>query len=264
MRKFCTVATAVVVACAMASGTQAAMVLYEQTFADPAPPQNGAILPWSVNMIGGFQGTYSGSFDAMGLRDAVTDQPIKGNTGVFTGIGGPVTNDLRLFYTIDGQAGFTAFDPATCPGLTFNIYANTQGGGVDDVGRFAVFAGGPGPRDPANWYVSTTPMGMPTQNQGALFDLRSLLYNPAAGNWNNLTVDTANAVAPVVGGPAGSLAGLYIRGVGVLHSVTNPEGDFSSWNYAYYHITCIPEPTTIVLLAIVLAGGLTMCRRKSN
>ena len=24
----------------------------------PAPPQNGAILPWSINMIGGFSGTY--------------------------------------------------------------------------------------------------------------------------------------------------------------------------------------------------------------
>jgi hypothetical protein len=81
------------------------------------------------------------------------------------------------------------------------------------------------------WYVSTTPMAMPTSS-AALFDLPSLAYNPAAGNSNNLTIDPTNAVAPVVGGPAGSLAGLFIKGVGVLHSVTSPSGDFSSWNYA--------------------------------
>jgi hypothetical protein len=256
----CTFAAAVLVACGMVGSTCAAMRLYEQSFAAD-PPQNGTILPWSINMVGGFQGTYSGSFDPMGLRDADTDLPLNGNTGVFTGIGGPVTNDLRMFYTVDGQAGFTAFDPATCPGLAFNIYANTQGGGADDAGSFAILAGGPGPRDPANWYVSSTPMQMPTQNQGALFNLRSLLYNPAAGNWNNLTIDPTNTVAPVVGGPAGSLAGLFIKGVGVLHSVTNPDGDFSSWNYADYHITCIPEPATIVLFALSISGMFGFRRR---
>jgi hypothetical protein len=252
-------AAAVLAVSCMACDAQAA-TLYEQSFADPAPPQSGAILPWSINMIGGFLGTYSGDFDPMGLRDAATMQPISGNTGVYTGIGGPVTNDLRLFYTVDGQAGFTAFDPATCPGCTFNIYANLQSGGVDDVGYFAIQAGGPAPRDPVAWYVSTTPMAMPTSS-AALFDLRSLVYDPAAGNWNNLTVDPTNAVAPVVGGPSGSLAGLFIKGVGVLHSVTSPDGDFSSWNYAGYSITFIPEPATFVSLAIALAGLLIFRRR---
>jgi hypothetical protein len=103
-------------------------------------------------------------------------------------------------------------------------------------------------------------MAMPTSS-GALFDLRSQLYNPAPGNWNNLTIDPANLVAPMVGGPAGSLAGLFIKGVGVLHSVTNPASDFSSWNYAGYSITAIPEPATFVLISIALAGTLGFRKR---
>jgi hypothetical protein len=104
-------------------------------------------------------------------------------------------------------------------------------------------------------------MAIPTQNAGPLFNLRSLLYNPAAGNWNNLTVDPTNAVAPAIGGPAGSLAGLFIKGVGVLQSVTNAADDFSSWNYAYYHITAIPEPATFALLLIASTGALGYRRR---
>jgi hypothetical protein len=260
MKMKCTLAAAILVACSIAGGARAAVLLYQQDFSVPAPPQNGAILPWSINMIGGFSGTYSGSFDPMGLRDAATNLPIPGNTGVFTGIGGPVTGDLRMFYTVDGQANFTSFDPATCPGCTFNVYANLQGGGVDDFGRFAILAGGPGARDPVAWYVSTSPMAAPTSS-GALFDLRSLPYNPAAGNWNNLTIDPTNAVAPAVGGPAGSLAGLFIKGVGVLHSVTNPANDFSSWNYADYTITCIPEPTSL-LIVVIGATAFTAVRRR--
>jgi hypothetical protein len=256
------------------------MVLYEQTFnpPDPHPGQSGAILPWSVNMIGGFLGTYNFDFAAPDvLRDADTGQPINGNTGVFTGIGdavgGPgITNNLRLFYTVDGQAGFSTVDPATCPdNLYFNIYANTQAGGADDRGYFAIQAGGPAPRDPVAWYVSSTPMATPTVDQGSTMNLRSLLYNPAAGNWNNLMIDPTNTVAPVVGGPAGSLAGLVIKGVGVLQSVTNPAPlpdfsnptAFSSWNYADYKLTCgaIPEPTTFLLLATTLLGVLSVRRR---
>jgi hypothetical protein len=86
-----------------------------------------------------------------------------------------------------------------------------------------------------------------------------------------MTVDPTNTVAPVVGGPAGSLAGLVIKGVGILQSVTSPAPlpdfsnptAFSSWNYADYKVTCgiIPEPTTFVSLAIALGGALVFRRR---
>ena len=115
-------------------------------------------------------------------------------------------------------------------------------------------------------------MATPTVNQGSTLNLRSLLYDPAAGNWNDLTVDPTNTVAPVVGGPAGSLAGLLITGVGVLQSVTNPAPlpdfsnatAFSSWNYADYRITCgtIPEPSALLLLALAAPAVLLVRRAR--
>jgi PEP-CTERM motif len=255
------------------SASQAAL-LYEQVFNPPAAGQSGAILPWSINMIGGFEGTYDGGFASAnvppGLVDADTNAPI-GRTGpadlagtaLYTGIGGAVTGDLRAFYTVDGQGGFSAVDPATTPGLTFGIWANLQGGGASDFGSFIFEGQTGGNRGPKQWYASTSPMAAPTAT-GAGFNHRTLLYNGAAGNWNLLTLDGTNAVAPILGGAAGAIpAGTQIIGVGVLHSVTNPAGDFSSWNYSNYQLTQVPEPASLVLMACagIALVGFGRCKR---
>jgi hypothetical protein len=235
-------------------------------------------------MIGGFLGTYAGDFDPAGLRDASSNQPIgrsgpadAAGTAVYTGIGdavgGPgIVDNLRMFYTVDGQADFATINPADCPdNLYLNVYTNTQAGGADDYGYFAVQAG-PGGRDPSSWYISKTPMQAPTVNEGATMNLRSLLYNPAAGNWENLTVDATNTVAPAITGGSPDLTGLLITGVGIVMKVTNPAPlpdfsnptAFSSWNFADYRITCgaIPEPTAILLFALAAPAGLMFRRKK--
>jgi hypothetical protein len=155
-----------------------------------------------------------------------------------------------MFYTTDGQAGFTTIDPASSDRLLLTVYANTFGGGADDLGYFAVQVGDgdPGTGDEA-WYISGSPMATPTQNQGNLFDLRHLEYNPAAGNWNSLTLGT-----PTIGGPAGDLSGLLITGVGIVQSLTNPDGDFSSWNYADYRILAVPEPAASGFVIVAAAA----------
>ncbi len=260
------------------SASAAPMLLYEQTFNPPPGGQSGEILPWSVNMVGGFLGTFNYDFALPDvLRDANSGQPINGNTGVYTGIGdsvgGPgITNNMRLMYTVDGQADFETINPADCPDdLYLNVFANTQAGGADDFGYFVVQAG-PGGRDPSQWYISKTPMAAPTVNEGTAMNLRSLLYNPAAGNWENLTVDTTNATAPVNTGGSPDLSGLLITGVGVLMSVTNPAPledfsnatAFSSWNFADYRITCgiVPEPSALLLLVLSIPAGLLVRRKK--
>jgi hypothetical protein len=262
------------------ASAQAAVLLYQQVFNPPVPDSSPAVGPWSVNALGGFNGTYSGSFAATGLIDAATSAPI-GRTGptdlagtaAYTGIGGPVTGDLRAIYTIDGQAGFAAIDPSLYPNLNFNIWANLQAGGADDFGKFIFQGQTGGSRGPTQWYASATPMTAPTVS-GEFFNLRSLLYNPAAGNWDLLTLDSTNTVAPILGGAAGAIpAGTQIIGVGILQSVTNPAPlpDFSnadaygSWNFADYRLTdgSIPEPATLVMLALVAPGSFVIrrCRK---
>lgn len=279
MRSHLARVAAILVVGVCASSAQSAVLLYQQVFNPPPPDTSPAIGPWSTNALGGFNGTYSGAFAATGLVDGDNGLPV-GRTGpldlvgtaAYTSIGGPVTGNLRAFYTVDGQAGFSLIDPTANPNLNFNIWANLQAGGADDFGRFIFEGQTGGSRGPRQWYVSATPMAMPTVS-GAFFNLRSLQYNPAAGNWNLLTLDSTNAVAPVVGGAAGALPGdVKIVGVGVLHSVTNPAPlpDFSnadaygSWNYADYRLTdgTIPEPTALLLLALAAPAGLTIRRKQ--
>lgn len=238
------------------------VTLYEQTFNPPNDPNgySGAIQDsgWVVEPLA-YQGTYSGNFAPLNaLFDARTGQPINGNTGVFIGTGGPVTQARGMFYTTDGSGGYSTIDPAQCERLLLSIYANTQGGGADDLGYFAVQLGDGDPRtgDEA-WYISSTAMIPPTQNQGNLMNRRVLEYDPSPGNWTNLTLGP-----PTPGAPAGDLSGLLITGVGIVLSVTNGDGDFSSWNYADYRIHCVPEPSALALLAIMATICSVLRRRK--
>jgi hypothetical protein len=263
MKKSCTVSLAIL-ALGLFAGIANAELLYEQTF-NPSNDPNGYVgaigdSGWVVDApTGWYSGTYSGNFAPLNmLADAATMQPINGNTGVYIGFGGPLTAALGMFYTTDGQGGFTTIDPASSDRLLLTVYANTQAGGADDLGYFAVQVGDGDPRtDDELWYISSTPMAVPAQNQGNLLDLRSLEYNPAAGNWNSLTLAT-----PAIGGPAGDLSGLLITGVGIVQSLSNPTGDFSSWNYADFRILNVPEPATIALVMVAAAACFVRRSRK--
>jgi hypothetical protein len=125
------------------------------------------------------------------------------------------------------------------------------------TGRFGV----------TKWYISSTPMAAPTVNQGTTMNLRTLAY--AGATWNDLTVDPTGLADPVIGGPAVIPAGSFITGVGIVQQITNPAPTptfdnptaFSSWNYADYRITCIPEPGALLLFAIGATAVLVVRRR---
>jgi hypothetical protein len=224
-----------------------AQLLYEQTFNPTNEPLGyaGTIEDsgWVVEPLA-YQGTYNTNYGTIGLYDADTNQPVNGNTGVFIGTGGPVTQSRGMFYTTAGSGGFDLIDPAAYDRLLFTVYANTQGGGAYDVGYFAVQLGDGDPRtDDEVWYISSSPMATPTVNEGNTMNLGHLVYDDSPGAWRELALGP-----PTPGALAGDLSGLLISGVGIVQEITNGDGDFSSWNYADYRIFAVPEPATIAIL----------------
>jgi len=243
-----------------------AQLLYQQTFEGGSAITDSG---WSVEMFpsGGYSGTYAGGWDGGGLpvlSDAATGDPIGGappGTAVYIGNGisdpAGINGELGAFYVTEGLGGFENIDPATCERLRLSIYANTQGGGADDYGYFAVRLGDFDPRTADDaWYIASSPMTTPTENASALFNWRRRIYDPSPGNWNALSLGPL-----MIGGAAGNLSGLQITGVGIVQQLTNPQNDYSSWNYSDYRITCVPEPSALLLLAIAAPAWIVFRRR---
>jgi hypothetical protein len=256
MRRFRMLIAAAVAVAFLAPVAQA-QLLYEQAFPVPAGDPDHPIsdFGWVVDTPGPF--AYSGVYD-VASRDSLTGLPINGQSGVYAGAGGPLTDAEGMIYVVDGAGGFNTFDPATCQRCILSAYTTLVNGGVDDRAYFAIRTRGPDPRSPNNWYVQTTPMAPPTSTDSSgLFDLRRLQYDPTSG-WQGLTL------SPVTRGVAApNLTGLLITGVGLVTRLTNPQGNFSGLNYADYRINCVPEPSTLLLIAALGTVGLALRRRRA-
>jgi len=258
------VAAAMAVAC-LATVAQA-QLLYEQTFTHPG---TGGDLPitdygWSVAAPGWYSGVYSGNYAPL-LLDAATNAPINGNSAIYLGSGGPITDALGMAFVVEGSGGLDdPIDPALCERLLLTVYTQPgPNGAADDLGYFAVrVRDAADPRAEPVWYISTSPMAPPTATD-PLFDLRSLEYHTAS--WDNFTVDETGAVAPVRGSTVGTLpSGLLINGLGIVSSLTNPADDYSGLNYADYRVFCVPEPSAVLLLTLATSASLIFRRRKAT
>jgi hypothetical protein len=240
-----------------------ASVLYEQTFFNPGGVGDLPLSDygWFVDAPGWYSGSYSGTYDPAGLRDAATNTPFNGNSAIYLGSGGPITDVLGLTYTTEGNGGLdNPIDPAQCDRCLLTAYTQPgPNGAADDLGYFAVrVRDGADERADSFWYIATSPMATPTSTN-TLFDFRTLDFHTAS--WDELTVDETGAAAPVRGATVGILpAGLVINGVGIASSLTNPENDFSGLNYADYRILCVPEPTSALL--VVCAMTFLFCSRR--
>jgi arabinogalactan endo-1,4-beta-galactosidase len=194
--------------------------LYQEDFG--AVAGNGASLTlaqvgWSqVLATGGSAGIYA----QVGSVDINTGQPLPASAAFFYGNSGK-----GMFYTTNGagrgtngDSAFSTIDPTMYSNLTFSVETQYSTTGADVSSFFAVRAG-------TNWYVSTNPMTAFVEG-GASPDFlqNSLIYNPAASGWKNLTV-AKNSIT--IGSVATSNLSGSITGIGIVSTLTGA----GSWDY---------------------------------
>jgi hypothetical protein len=215
--------------------SQVSQLLYEQDFgaayAATGNPVAGTLPSIGWTALGGqYTGTYNQGGSSFDIVSGIT----LSNRPCY--VSSSIASDAAIIYTTDGAgsgtngtAAFTAFDPSTNAGLAFNVFSQTSNPNnvVGQVSNyFAIQIGG-------NWYVSTTPMTN-TVTSGNTFALNSLVFNPAAGNWNNLTL---SGPPIVVGGPAGALPAGLITGIGIVQTWAAALNGTPGFNYQNYRLT---------------------------
>jgi hypothetical protein len=214
---------------------QVAQLLYEQDFG-AAYAATGNPVAGTLQSIGwtGLGGQYTGTYNQGGASFDIVSGIALSNRPCY--VSSSVGSDAAIIYTTNGAgsgtngtAAFTSLDPSTNAGLAFNVFSQTSNpnnvaGQVSNY--FAIQIGG-------NWYVSMTPMTN-TVTAGNTFALNTLVFNPAAGNWNNLTL---SGPPIVVGGPAGALPAGPITGIGIVQTWAASLNGTPGFNYQNYRLT---------------------------
>lgn len=79
-----------------------------------------------------------------------------------------------------------------------------------------------------NWYVSTTPLPVPTASDSGALATYSMTFNPGAANWKNLTITTSGGL---VGGTASSNLSGIMTGAGLVFVTVGSGGTFNFDNF---------------------------------
>lgn len=194
--------------------------LYQEDFG--AVAGNGASL--TLAQVGWTQvlatGGSAGIYQQAGSTDLNTGQSLPPSAAFFYGNSG-----RGMFYTTNGagsgtngDSAFSSIDPTQYSNLTFSVETQYSTTGQNVSSFFAVRAG-------TNWYVSTNPMtALVEAGASPAFSKTSLVYNPTASGWKNLTV-AKNSIT------IGSLATVNltgsITGIGIVSTLTGA----GSWDY---------------------------------
>jgi len=150
---------------------------------------------------------------------------LSGVGAVFVYDGTPATVAYYATTTTDtNQSGlpFPNIDPAGFPGsltLSVNLEAGNSAGNVTAYWAVAMTS-----RGVTNWYVSANAIAAP----GASFAPATLAFDPAAANWNNLTITPSGAA---VGSPAASPLSGVMTGAGLVFVVVGSGGDYNFDNF---------------------------------
>jgi len=205
-------------------------ILYQQDWGTTNGGASLAAVGWSQVLV--VPGGYSGFYTQSGAHDGTTSQALPTRTLYFGGNTG-----TGVFYTTNGagsgsggDSAFTSIDPTLYTNLNISLETqwSYQGGNLSCW--FAVQVGG-------SWYVATNqPLTTAQHSASPTFYLSSITYNPAASNWNTLTI-SSGAIGGLV---SGNLSG-PITGIGVVVALTGS----GSWDYNNFLITSISNTTTL-------------------
>jgi hypothetical protein len=80
----------------------------------------------------------------------------------------------------------------------------------------------------ANWYVAASPLPVPTASDDPTFTTYNTAFNPAAANWNNLTVSSSGGI--IGSAAAGDLKGV-MTGAGLVFVTVGTGGNFNFDNF---------------------------------
>jgi len=189
------------------------VVLYEETFPYDAINGNTAIstVGWANDIPDNANRLYQNS----------------GGDGAVYAYEG--TSATTAFYTSTvlsqtNAAAFPVINPALYPGITLSVQIQPHVSPANVSALFAVQMNG------ANWFVSTNHLPVPTTIGS--FATYSNVFNPAASQWDSLTVsgNGAGSGAVIGAGAAGNLTG-NITGAGLVFIHSGSGGTFNFDNF---------------------------------
>jgi hypothetical protein len=155
-------------------------------------------------------------------------------SGTFAGFafGNATTTTNSLYYaSTDSDTGssglpFIAFNPAYYPPGSIQLSAQFASGNnfANVSASFAVKIGG-------NWYVTSTPIIPTNSTLTGAYTLYSQTFDPAAANWNTVTLPNGNASVSIGGTAPAALSG-KIDAAGLLFRFYPPGGTINFNSFA--------------------------------
>lgn len=148
-----------------------------------------------------------------------------GQGAIFAYLGNAGTTVYYATTTSDtNQAGlpFPTVDLAAYNNLSFSVDIAPNSASSTNVAAYLAVQIG------ANWYMSTTSFLGPNVPSNSVYSTYTMPFNPAAANWNNLTVTSSGGL---IGSPAASNLSGVMNGAGLVFVTVGSGGTFNFQNF---------------------------------
>ncbi|HWC58127.1 MAG TPA: hypothetical protein VHC44_00430 [Verrucomicrobiae bacterium] len=194
-------------------------------------PPVGEIYLEQFPFVGPVSGNYS--LSTVGWTEAVPNNPNvifqsqaqTSEGSAFAFLGSAATTVYYTSTAIDtNQAGlpFPNIRIASYPSMTFSVDIAPSFSASNVTAYIAV------QMNNTNWYISASPLPVPTASDSGTYATYTLAFNPAASNWKNLTIATSGGL---IGSTAGSNLNGIMTGAGLVFVTIGTGGTFNFDNF---------------------------------